>query len=401
MSSKENADSLMKYAQSQGIVDTKELANFMGQMQVESMNFTSLEESFHYSGKRLYQIFPGRNGMDSVAKADGIVKGGPESTANAMYGGDWGKRKLGNTEPGDGWRFRGRGYVQLTGRDLYKTIGNELGVDLVGNPDLVASKDVAAKAAVQYWKDRVIRYGHEKDVDKATHAINSASEGLKERRAAAAAWERKLEQGYVSGATEPVVTRTLKQGMHGEDVRSAQEELHRLGYLQGNADSRFGPATEKAVEAFQHDQALDADGKIGSATRQHLAAAARDQQIADFVSSSGSTGSSFADAGHPPNAMYSTLKAMFPPGTSEARLAQGTAACYAEGMTDPKDLAGVFIGDDAVLFISNSMAMPARMDINQPAPSVQLSAQRVEQLNPQQAPALHPIQAHGAQLQQQ
>jgi hypothetical protein len=54
-----------------------------------------------------------------------------------------------------------------------------------------------------------------------------------------------------------------------------------------------------------------------------------------------------------------------------------------------------------VLFISNSMAMPARMDINQPAPSVQLSAQRVEQLNPQQAPALHPIQAHGAQLQQQ
>ena len=53
MGSKENADSLMKYAQSQGMVDTRELANFMGQMQVESINFTSFEESFHYSGKRL------------------------------------------------------------------------------------------------------------------------------------------------------------------------------------------------------------------------------------------------------------------------------------------------------------------------------------------------------------
>lgn len=401
MGSKENADSLMKYAQSQGMVDTRELANFMGQMQVESMNFTSFEESFHYSGKRLYQIFPGRNGMDSVARADAIVKAGPVSIANTVYGGEWGKRNLGNTEPGDGWRFHGRGYVQLTGRDLYKTLGKELGLDLVGNPDLVAGTDVAAKAAVQYWKDRVVRFDHQKDVDKATRDINAASEGLQERRAAAAAWERKLEQGYVPGAPEPVPTRTLKQGMRGEDVRSAQEELHRLGYLQGNADGRFGPATESAVEAFQRDQTLDPDGKIGPTTRQHLAAAMRDKQIADFVASSGSLPCAFADASHPQNAMYSTLKHALPPGTSEARLAQGTAACYAARITDPKDLAGVFVGDNAVLFISNSLSMPARMDISQPAPGVQQSAQRVDQQDLQRTSALGQIDTRGTQQQPQ
>jgi putative chitinase len=336
--------------------------------------------------------------MDSVAKADEIVKGGQESIANAMYGGEWGKRNLGNTEPGDGWHFRGRGYVQLTGRDLYNTIGKELGLDLVSNPDWVAGPDVAAKAAVQYWKDRVVRFGHQKDVDKATRDINAASEGLKERRAAAAAWERKLEQGYVPGAPEPAPSRTLKQGMRGEDVRSAQEALHRLGYLQGHADDRFGPATESAVEAFQRSQMLDPDGKIGPTTRQHLAAAMRDRQIADL--SSGSLPCPFADASHPQNAIYATLKHAMPPGTSEARWAQGTAACYAAGITDPKDLAGVFVGDNAVLFISNSLSMPARMDLGQPAPSVQQSAQRVEQQNLQQTPALGPMQAQGAPSQQ-
>jgi putative chitinase len=154
------------------------------------------------------------------------------------------------------------------------------------------------------------------------------------------------------------------------------------------------------VEAFQRNQMLDPDGKIGPTTRQHLAAAMRDRQIADLVSSSGSLPCPFADASHPQNAIYATLKHAMPPGTSEARWAQGTAACYAAGITDPKDLAGVFVGDNAVLFISNSLSMPARMDLGQPAPSVQQSAQRVEQQNLQQTPALGPMQAQGAPSQQ-
>jgi putative chitinase len=80
---KESADYLLQYAQSKGITDRKELSNFMGQMQYESRNFSSLEESFDYSGKRLYQVFPGRNGMNSLAKADDIAKGSPKDIADS------------------------------------------------------------------------------------------------------------------------------------------------------------------------------------------------------------------------------------------------------------------------------------------------------------------------------
>jgi len=341
--------------------------------------------------------------MDSVTKANEIVKKGPESIAEAMYGGEWGKRHLGNTDPGDGWRFHGRGYIQLTGRDRYMTIGKELDLDLVNNPDLVATnRDVAAKVAVQYWKDWIVRFSHQNDVDKATYDINAGGKGLVERRAAAAEWEQRLEHGYVPGAPEPTPSHTLKQGMHGEDIKHAQEELHDLGYLQADPDGRFGPATKAAVDGFQRDQGLDTDGKIGTTTQRHLDAAVRDKQIADFTSDSGPQLRDFSNPSHPRNAMYCTLKDLLPQGTSEERLAQGTAACYVAGITDPKDLSGVYVGDTSVLFTSNSLlAVPAQMDISQPAPSVQQSSQQIQQYDQQQAQIATQIQTQNAQINQQ
>lgn len=74
---------------------------------------------------------------------------------NTVYGGTWGKVNLGNTEPDDGYNFRGGGLIQLTGRDNYKTIGNDIGVDLVNNPNLlVDDPEVSAKAAVAYMLRR-------------------------------------------------------------------------------------------------------------------------------------------------------------------------------------------------------------------------------------------------------
>lgn len=75
MSSKENADYLMRSAQRAGITDPKELANFMGQMQVESGGFRSMEENLRYSGTRLLEVFPGRNGMRTVEQANAIAEG--------------------------------------------------------------------------------------------------------------------------------------------------------------------------------------------------------------------------------------------------------------------------------------------------------------------------------------
>ncbi|MGO4781692.1 glycoside hydrolase family 19 protein, partial [Lysobacter sp. 2RAB21] len=82
------------------------------------------------------------------AEADAIAAGGQEAVANAIYGGKWGAKNLGNTQEGDGWNFHGRGYVQLTGRSNYAAAGKELGLDFTANPGLAADRDTAAKVAV-------------------------------------------------------------------------------------------------------------------------------------------------------------------------------------------------------------------------------------------------------------
>ena len=99
MSSENNADYLMQAAMNAGIRDPKELANFMGQMQVESGDFASLNENLNYSGERLLKVFPGRNGLDSIEQADRITAGGPKAVANAIYGGDWGAIATEPTSP--------------------------------------------------------------------------------------------------------------------------------------------------------------------------------------------------------------------------------------------------------------------------------------------------------------
>lgn len=67
-----------------------------------------------------------------------------------------GRKDLGNTQVGDGVRFKGRGYIQLTGRDNYKTYGEKLGIDLVNNPDLTLQPEVSAKILALYFKNRAV-----------------------------------------------------------------------------------------------------------------------------------------------------------------------------------------------------------------------------------------------------
>ena len=193
MSALNNRDYILIKAYQAGISEPRELAALMGQLEVESGGFNRMHESFNYSASRLLEVFPGRNGIDTLAKAQGVTRQGPEAVANAIYGGEWGSAgPLGNTEPGDGWRFHGRGYVQLTGRFNYTRDGRELGLDLVGNPDLAADREVAADIAIHYWQSRVVARGHQLDVRAATRDINGGYNHVEERKLAVARWERKL-----------------------------------------------------------------------------------------------------------------------------------------------------------------------------------------------------------------
>jgi predicted chitinase/peptidoglycan hydrolase-like protein with peptidoglycan-binding domain len=276
MSAKENADYLMDAAMKAGITDPKELGNFMGQMQVECGGYGSMNENLGYSGSRLLEVFPGRNGMDTLAEANKIAAGGSEAVANEIYGGAWGKKNLGNTEPGDGWRFHGRGYVQLTGRANYEKIGNELGLDLVNHPELAADREVAAKIALQYWKDRVQPNGHQTDVTGACEDINGGHKGLDARKTAAAGWEGALDKGYKPGGPEPIPGGGGgAPRMSKEKAEHVQTLLNANGYVGSDGqplkvDGNAGKETRQAVERFQKDHNLKVDGVVGPATLKAL-----------------------------------------------------------------------------------------------------------------------------------
>lgn len=204
------AESLLVAAYRSGITDPRELANFMGQVQHESQNFSRLEENLNYSGGRLYEVFPGRNGLTPERAQEIASISNPterrQAVAEQVYGGRWGAANLGNTEPGDGYSYRGRGYIQLTGRSNYSAYGESTGLDLIENPGLASTQGNAERLAVEYWKtavqpDRSART----NITEAGSIINTGEvgntpKGLADRRASASAWETALNGGYLEEA---------------------------------------------------------------------------------------------------------------------------------------------------------------------------------------------------------
>lgn len=155
-------------------------------------------------------------------------------------------------------------------------------------------------------------------------------------------------------------------------------------------DGSFGAVTKSAVERFQHDKGLVADGIVGDATRQQLHAGLQARlEVASergCVSETSSAFRGFSAPAHPQHAMYSRLQALFPPGTSRERLHQAAATCHMAGMRDPDDLAGIYGGESSIVFTPNSMfGRAAAMDLSQPAPSMQQTLQQVQAFDQQQA----------------
>lgn len=111
-----------------------------------------VEENLNYSAKRIPQVFSAKR---LQGRSPASLAGNPELLANTVYGGDWGRRNLGNTREGDGWRYRGRGLPQVTGRANYAKIGRLVRKDLEGNPDLMLSPAVAAQSLLVAMRDGI------------------------------------------------------------------------------------------------------------------------------------------------------------------------------------------------------------------------------------------------------
>lgn len=165
-------------------IDTaRRLAHFMGQIFVETGGFTAMVENMNYRDPaRLDGLFGNIVGIDD---ARALIARGPEAIANRAYGN---RRDLGNgpEASGDGWRYRGSGYKQLTGRANYRKFGAIVGVPIEDDPELAREPYSAARIAVAYWTAVGCSAPADRgDVVKVTRLINGNKlVGLKEREAA-------------------------------------------------------------------------------------------------------------------------------------------------------------------------------------------------------------------------
>ena len=152
----------------------KRQAGFIGQCQHESGNFKTLEENLHYSAASLMRVWPSR--FPDQATADQYANN-PEKIANKVYAG-----RMGNTEDGDGWKYHGRGVIQLTGKDNYMFCGQAIKLDLMDNPDLLLDPMNAMLSAGWFWNKRGLNAAADvSGWEEVTMKINGGVLGLDDR----------------------------------------------------------------------------------------------------------------------------------------------------------------------------------------------------------------------------
>jgi putative chitinase len=207
------------------------VANFLGQCAEESDAFCTLEE---YASGSAYQ----------------------------------GRVDLGNTKPGYGVKYKGRGLIEVTGFVNYERIGGELNLDLVDNPTILSTDYKAAlDSALIYWRDHGLNTLADRDDERGiTKAVNGGLNGLATRLQYTARAKAALRALPATPAQTP---RVLGTGDTGEDVADVQRLLVAWGYPL-TIDGDFGPATEMAVAHFQSIHKVGSDGVVDNATMNAL-----------------------------------------------------------------------------------------------------------------------------------
>jgi putative chitinase len=151
-------------------------ASFIGQCGHECGNFKTLEENLNYRAETLMKLW--KNRFPTMEIANEYARN-PKKIANKVYASRMGNR---DESSGDGFRFRGRGCIQLTGHANYFHAGQACGEDFVMNPDLVATPRYAAMTAGWFWNTHKLnQYADGRDFLMMTKKINGGTIGLQDR----------------------------------------------------------------------------------------------------------------------------------------------------------------------------------------------------------------------------
>jgi putative chitinase len=184
-----------------------------------------------------------------------------------------GRADLGNANPGDGKRFKGRGPIQLTGRAnhaaftvwLRKIISNC--PDFVATPEAVARFPWAGWAVFWFWSTKNLNaFADRDDLVGETRVINGGKNGLAARSAFLAKAKVVVGTLHADGMSGRQSYPVLRRGMSGDAVASLQRALAAAGFYSQSIDADFGAATEGALKLFQRARGLIVDGMAGRET---------------------------------------------------------------------------------------------------------------------------------------
>lgn len=184
------APALEQACESAFIVTPRRVCMFMAQTAHESAGYTVTVENLDYSAQALRDIWPR---LFLNGSADAYARQ-PEKIANRIYADRMGN---GDEASGDGWRYRGRGLIQSTGRDRYARFAHVTGDDALADPELLATSPGAALSASIFWVDfKLNQAADAADVASATRIINGGLNGLASRQA----WYAKARQIWPDAA---------------------------------------------------------------------------------------------------------------------------------------------------------------------------------------------------------
>jgi predicted chitinase len=235
---KERETQISKAADAAGITDPKEKASFMGNMAHESAGFTSLNEG-KYSAKKVWEMRGktlSKKGVTLEQMQASEAKGGKGAMYEYMYSDKYRDKgsKMGNDQEGDAEKFKGRGFVQLTGKNNYKDMSSRLqkvgtNVDLVKNPELAEDPKIAAQIATIFWKKSgagaKARAG---DLVGANRAINGGDIGKEDRLRRTAQYEQegsiqdRTKNAAAGAETTKLKNTELTQNAEGSKQKSPQ-----------------------------------------------------------------------------------------------------------------------------------------------------------------------------------
>lgn len=169
------------------ITSPRRIAGFLSQIGHESAGFTRFEENLNYSTEALLRMFGRHRITEEQAMKHGRRPGqsaNPEALANILYGGEWGRKNLGNLSPGDGWKHRGMGAKQLTGLANHRRCGEAIGEDFVNHPERLLLPANAFLSGGWFWaENRLNEVADRGDVFSMTKIVNGGVNGLDKRAA--------------------------------------------------------------------------------------------------------------------------------------------------------------------------------------------------------------------------